>query len=245
MKIALLADLSVQAKAMADSLSRAGVDCHTYHASRELIHGMDGSSYDVLLIDHELAGMPAVDAVRAVRGAWHSKVPVLVVSSRRDEESVVNTLQAGADDYMIRPLRSRELVARLHALQRRAAPGRPAAGPDIRVGAYILDCRSRQAAFRGQRLTLTPKEFELALLLFANVGRVLSHAHIEREIWGYPLPPMSRALASLVSRLRRTLQLSSRNGLVIAVIYAQGYLLDEPGPGMTPPNGPRPTAESK
>lgn len=236
MKIALLTDLSVQAKAMADSLSRAGVCCHTYHASRELFHGMDRSSYDVLLIDHELADMPAVDAVRAVRGAWRSEVPVLVVSSRRDEESVVNTLQAGADDYMIRPLRSRELVARLHALQRRTAARRPPPHPELRVGPYTLDCLSHQAVFRDQRLALTPREFELALLLFANVGRVLSHGRIEREIWGYPLPPLSRALASLVSRLRRTLQLSSLNGLVITVIYAQGYRLDETGPGRTPPN---------
>ncbi len=83
MKIALLADRSVQAKAIADSLSRAGVSCHTYHASRELFHGIDRSGYDVLLIDHELADMPAVEAVRAVRGVYRCETPVMVLSEKR------------------------------------------------------------------------------------------------------------------------------------------------------------------
>ena len=236
MKIALLADLSVQAKAIADSLSRAGLYCNTYHASQALFHGIDQAAYDVLLIDHELADMPAVDAVRAVRGAWRCEVPVMVLSSRRDEDSVVNTLQAGADDYMIRPLRSRELVARLHALQRRTASRGQSLDRAIKVGPYALDCLSHQAVFQGRRLPLTPKEFDLASLLFSNVGRVLSHTHIELAIWGYPLPPSSRALASLVSRLRRTLRLCPRNGLVLTVIYAQGYRLDQTGPGLAAPS---------
>lgn len=229
MKIALLADLSLQAKAIADALARAGVHCHTYPASGELFRGMDQAGYDVLLIDHELADMPAMEAVRAVRGAWRSEVPVMVVSHQRDEDSVVNTLQAGADDYMIRPLRARELVARLHALQRRAASRRQTPSPDLTVGPYSLDCLAHEAVFQGRRLALPPKEFELAALLFGSVGRVLSHAHIERAIWGYSLPPLSRALASLVSRLRRALELHPRNGLVITVVYGKGYRLDETG----------------
>ncbi|GAB7540741.1 response regulator transcription factor [Cupriavidus sp. 8B] len=238
MKIALLADLSLQAKAIADALSRAGVYCHTYHASRELFRGIDQSGYDVLLIDHELADMPALEAVRAVRGAWRNEVAVMVVSNRRDEDSVVSTLQAGADDYMIRPLRARELVARLQALQRRTASRRQAPNPDMTVGLYSLDCLAHEAVFQGRRLSLTPKEFDLAMLLFANVGRVLSHAHIERAIWGFSLPPLSRAPASLVSRLRRALELHPRNGLVITVVYGQGYRLDEAGARTSWPGPP-------
>ncbi|EHP40861.1 winged helix family two component transcriptional regulator [Cupriavidus basilensis OR16] len=238
MKIALLADMSLQAKTIADALSRAGVHCHTYHASGELFRGIDQAGYDVLLIDHELADMPAVEAVRAVRGAWRSEVPVMVVSDRRDEDSVVNTLQAGADDYMTRPLRARELIARLHALQRRTATRWQALNPDITVGPYSLDCLSREVVFQGRRLALTPREFDLASLLFASVGRVLSHAHIERTIWGYSLPPLSRALASLVSRLRRALELHPRNGLVITVVYGQGYRLDETAARLPRPSSP-------
>ncbi|MGT2453401.1 response regulator transcription factor [Cupriavidus basilensis] len=229
MKIALLADLSFQARIMAEALSRAGVYCHTYHASREFFRGIDQSGYDVLLVDHELADLPAVEAVCALRSAGRCKVPVLVVSNRRDEDSVVNALQSGADDYMIHPLRLRELVARLHALQRRAASHQQAASPDITVGHYSLDCQSHQAIFQGRRMPLTPKEFDLASLLFSSVGRVLSHTYIECAIWGYALPPRSRALASLVSRLRATLELHPRNGLVITVVYGHGYRLDETG----------------
>ncbi|MDF3839096.1 response regulator transcription factor [Cupriavidus basilensis] len=239
MKIALLADRSVQAKAIADSLSRAGVSCHTYHASRELFHGIDRSGYDVLLIDHELADMPAAEAVRAVRGVYRCETPVMVLSEKRDEDSVVDTLHAGADDYMIRPLRSRELVARLHALRRRTAPHPRAWHPAVTVGPYALDCLSHQATFEGRPVALTSKEFELAVLLFGNVGHVMSHAHIERAVWGCPLPPMSRSLASLVSRLRRALALKPRHGVVISGVYGQGYRLDEVGPEMErlPPPG--------
>ncbi|WP_454726335.1 MULTISPECIES: response regulator transcription factor [Cupriavidus] len=227
MKIALLADRSAQAEALSDSLFRAGMHCHTYYASRDLFQRIDRSGYDVLLIDHELADMPAVQAVRAIRAAWNGELPVMVLSDRRDEETVVNTLQAGADDYMIRPLRARELVARLHALRRRTRAREPGPGPSIVLGAYTLDCLSRRASFRGQRVPLTPKEFDLAALLFSGAGRVMPHVQIEHAIWGYALPPGSRALANLVSRLRRTLALHPGNGVVLAVVYGQGYRLEE------------------
>ncbi|WP_420991873.1 response regulator transcription factor [Cupriavidus sp. 30B13] len=232
MKIALLADRSVQAEALSDSLVRAGLYCHTYHASRDLFQRIDRSGYDVVLIDHELADMPAVQAVRAVRAAWSGELPVMVLSDRRDEDSVVNTLQAGADDYMIRPLRARELVARLHALRRRTGAREPAAGAAISLGPYTLDCLSHRAIFRGQRVPLTPKEFDLAALLFSGAGRVMPHAQIEQAIWGYALPPGSRALANLVSRLRRTLALHPGNGVVLAVVYGQGYRLEETAAAM-------------
>ncbi|MGO4329396.1 response regulator transcription factor [Cupriavidus sp. 2TAF22] len=235
MKIALLADRSVQAEALSDSLSRAGMYCHTYHASRDLFQRIDHSGYDVLLIDHELADMPAVQAVRAVRAAWRGELPVMVLSDRRDEDSVVNTLQAGADDYMIRPLRARELVARLHALRRRTAARdpAPAPGPAVVIGPYTLDYLSHQVTFRGRRLQLTPKEFDLAALLFSGAGRVIPHAQVEHAIWGYGLPATSRALANLVSRLRRTLALHPGNGVVITVVYGQGYRLEETAAGVT------------
>lgn len=73
---------------------------------------------------------------------------------------------------------------------------------------------------------MTPKEFDLATLLFANAGRILASKRIEHMIWGHDLPPLSRALAGLVSRMRRTLDLCPANGVTVNVVYAQGYRLD-------------------
>ncbi|MGT2492635.1 hypothetical protein ACU4GD_24245 [Cupriavidus basilensis] len=240
MKIALLADLSVQARAIADSLSRAGLYCNTYHASQALFHGIDQAAYDVLLIDHELADMPAVDAVRTCMAPAAARCPSWCLQPARRRPVVVNTLQAGADDYMIRPLRSRELVASAPCA---AAPRTASRGQSldraIKVGPLRTGLPLAPGRIPGPAAAADAQGVRSRLAaVFQCRTRPIAHAY---RAGGYgatrPKAAVVARAASLVSRLRRTLRLCPRQRPgPHRDAHAQGYRLDQTGPGLAAPS---------
>ncbi|SDP51542.1 DNA-binding response regulator, OmpR family, contains REC and winged-helix (wHTH) domain [Ralstonia sp. 25mfcol4.1] len=224
--IALLASRNSPLHPMQELLSIAGFQCNVFQAGRDLIHGLGHDSYDMLLIDRDLPDISAIDVIRAVRAVRNRDVPIVMFSGDSDDDDMVEALDAGADDYIVRPLNARVLLARIAALRRRMAGTRLNASMPLRAGPYELNNPGRFATLHGQRIPMTPKEFDLAMLMFANAGRILATQRIENTIWGHTLPHSSRALAGLVSRMRRTLDLRAENGVTITVVYAQGYRLD-------------------
>ncbi|PLP99785.1 response regulator transcription factor [Cupriavidus pauculus] len=224
--IALLASRNSSLHPLQELLSIAGFQCNLFQAGRDLIHGLGHDSYDMLLIDRDLPDISAIDVIRAVRAVRHRDVPIVMVSNESSDDDMVEALDAGADDYIVRPLNARVLLARIAALRRRMAGTRLNASMPLRAGPYELNNPGRFATLHGQRIPMTPKEFDLAMLMFANAGRILATQRIENTIWGHTLPHSSRALAGLVSRMRRTLNLCAENGVTITVVYAQGYRLD-------------------
>lgn len=224
--IALLASRNSPLHPMQELLSIAGFQCNVFQAGRDLIHGLGHDSYDMLLIDRDLPDISAIDVIRAVRAVRFRDVPIVMFSGESSDDDMVEALDAGADDYIVRPLNARVLLARIAALRRRMAGTRLNASMPLRAGPYELNNPGRFAMLNGQRIPMTPKEFDLAMLMFANAGRILATQRIENTIWGHTLPHSSRALAGLVSRMRRTLDLCAENGVTITVVYAQGYRLD-------------------
>lgn len=239
MNIALLSGQSAQLKAVPDLLARSGFRCNVFASPRALIQGVSLASYDMLLIHDELPDTAAIDVIRTVRCARSRDLPIMMLGSGGgSEEALVEALDAGADDYLCGPLSTRVLLARMAALRRRATGDRQRQGLVVRAGPYQLNSVGRFATLNGERITLTPKEFDLAMLLFSNAGRVLANRRIEQAIWHHELPPLSRALAGLMSRLRKTLRLSPETGISITVVYAHGYRLDvhDDGGSMRLPN---------
>lgn len=226
MNIALLMGNSPQLRTVTEMLDQTGYRCNVFESGRELIHGISQAPYDMLLIDDELPDLPAIDVVRAVRSARSRDVPIIMLAADNSEDNLVDALDAGADDYMWRPLNVRVLIARITALRRRVTGERLRQGLVVQAGPYQLNSVGRFATLRGERIAMTPKEFDLAMMLFSNVGRVLASDRIQQAIWRHELPPLSRALAGLISRLRKTLRIGIANGIVITVVYAHGYRLD-------------------
>ena len=226
MNIALLSGQSAHLKAVPELLARAGFRCNVFASTRALIQGVSLASYDMLLIHDELPDTAAIDVIRTVRCARSRDLPIMMLGGNGSEEALVEALDAGADDYLSGPQSTRVLLARMAALRRRATGDRQRQGLLARAGPYQLNSVGRFATLHGERITLTPKEFDLAMLLFSNPGRVLANRRIEQAIWHHELPPLSRALAGLMSRLRKTLRLSPENGISITVVYAHGYRLD-------------------
>jgi two-component system KDP operon response regulator KdpE len=150
-------------------------------------------------------GLPDRDGVTLIRElrAW-SRVPVLVLSARSAEDEKIAALDAGADDYLTKPFGVGELRARLRAMLRRL--GATAGEPVVRFGAVRVDHVRREVERDGMPVHLTPIEYSLLCLLIANAGKVLTHRHLLREVWGPGCGERSHYLRVYVGHLRQKLE---------------------------------------
>jgi DNA-binding response OmpR family regulator len=230
-RIAMLEDDPAQAGVMRDWLSESGHACHVFEASRRLLAELRRDSFDILILDWQLPDLPGIEVLRRVRSDLGPRVPVLFVTSRDSERDIVEALDAGADDYLIKPPRRHELVSRVNALWRRAsgAEGEPKL---IDHPPYRLDLGERRAYLDGARVELTPKEFDVAWLLFRNIGRLTSRGHLLEAAWGRDSEVATRTVDSHVSRVRSKLDLQPERGLRLVSVYGYGYRLEPvSGPG--------------
>jgi DNA-binding response OmpR family regulator len=166
------------------------------------------------------------EVLRWARERLPSNLPVLFMTSRSGEDDIVAGLSAGADDYMIKPIRRGELVARVQALLRRAYPTQNAV-EQIKFGQYVFEVRTGRLTMKGNPVELTQKEFDLALLFFRNIGRPLSRAYILEAVWARDVEVVSRTMDTHVSRVRSKLQLRPEQGYRLAPVYSYGYRLEQ------------------
>jgi two-component system OmpR family response regulator len=180
-----------------------------------------GSPFDAAVVDLMLPrrdGLSVIEALRA-RGV---RVPVLILSAKRSVDDRVTGLQAGGDDYLVKPFAFAELLARVQALVRRATP---AAEPTrLVVGPVTLDLLTRRVERAGRPLDLRPREFALLEYLMRHPGRVLSKTMILSHVWGYSFDPNTNVVDVLVSRLREKLDRPFDEKLLHTVRGA-GYVL--------------------
>lgn len=180
---------------------------------------------DLLVLD--AASHPAT-VKKLVHAARHSSqsIPVLLLSSRSSENELMTALEAGASDYLVKPVRHGELALRIQVLLRRAYPDRHA-GESLRFDAYSFDIASARVMREGKTIEVTQKEFDLALLFFRHLGRPLSRAYIREAIWPGESELPSRTLDTHVSRVRSKLGLRPENGYRLAPVYSFGYQLEQ------------------
>jgi two-component system KDP operon response regulator KdpE len=157
---------------------------------------------DVILLDLGLPDMDGLAVLKRLR-EW-SHVPVLILSVRDGPEDKVTALDAGADDYVIKPFESEELLARLRAIQRRAASG--AEEPFFRAGSLEIDFNARAVTVKGREVKLTPTEYALIKILAQNAGRVVTHKQLLREVWGPNAEGQSQYLRVYMTHLRKKIQ---------------------------------------
>lgn len=225
MRIAMLEDDPIQAKVMEEWLASAGHVCHVFDASRKLLAALRRESFDLLMLDWQVPDLSGIEVLRRVRADLGARVPVLFVTSRDAERDIVDAFEAGADDYVVKPPRRLELVSRVHALWRRAS-GADAEPKRLDHPPYRLDLAERRAYLDGAPVDLTPKEFEVAWLLFRNLGRVTSRGHLLEAAWGHGTEVATRTVDSHVSRMRTKLDLQPERGLRLVSVYGYGYRLE-------------------
>lgn len=206
------------------NLAVRGFDTVVSVSGRRVLELVDTEEPDIVLLDLMLPDADGVDLCRQVRE--RSAVGVIVVSARGGERDKVTALNAGADDYMTKPFSIEELLARITATLRRTRPAPAAAVPasTVTVGDLEIDLSRQQVRRDGTTVHLTPTEFALLRELATNQGKLLTHAHLLRRVWGAGYETETEYVRVYVRRLRAKLEVEGGGPLIVTQPRA-GYRL--------------------
>jgi DNA-binding response OmpR family regulator len=197
--------------------------CHGFGTATEFIEGAKKERFDLMLIDWMLPDGTGADVLQWVRQNLGWDIPVVVVTARDDEATVVTALKMGADDFVVKPPKPMELLARFENVARRVKPG---GLPVLRLGHFEVDVQQHRLSLDGNAITLTQKEFDLSVYLFQSPGKLLSRDHLLNKIWGINTEVDTRTVDTHISRLRKKLQLDGSKGWKLTPIYGYGYRFD-------------------
>jgi two-component system, OmpR family, response regulator RegX3 len=223
--IAILEDDADVGVVMKRWLEEAGYRCQIFNSGKKLASRAARESFDLYLIDWSIPDMSGLEVLKWIRHEHRSNVPVLFVTVRNAEKDVIAALESGADDFMSKPVRRGELVARTQALLRRAKRLSPE--PDQQsFPPYRVVSSARQIFKEDAAIDLTEKEFDLAVFLFNNTGKLLSRQYISETVWGKAVSTLSRTIDTHVSRVRKKLDIAPQNGFRLVPVYNIGYRLE-------------------
>lgn len=225
MQIAIVEDDRSVAAQLGYALTIEGDNCHLFGDAESFLRALPTESFDVCIIDLMLPGMDGKSLLRTLRERtqW---VPALVLTMHDSALEVVQALEAGADDFLVKPVRAGELRARLKALVRRSAPV-DTSGEVWAYDRFEFNLKTLEVRDTGQTVALTQKEFQLAMLFLRNVGKPISRRHICESVWGHNPEVLSRTMDTHVSRVRSKLGLRPEGGFLLAPVYGYGYRLED------------------
>jgi len=181
---------------------------------------------DLVVLDLGLPDLDGRELLRMLRAV--SDVPVIVATARDDDQSVVQALDAGADDYVVKPFPAGQLEARIRAVLRRAAGAADAALAPITVGDLVVDPRTRRVTRAGEPVELSPREFDLLAHLAAQAGTVVSKRELLTEVWQLPYGGSDKTVDVHLSWLRRKLGESAAAPRLLQTVRGVGVRLAEP-----------------
>jgi two-component system, OmpR family, response regulator RegX3 len=226
MRIGLLEDDPDQVRAVKLFLETAGHRCVEFDSSDRLVRQVARHEFDLLILDWMVPGRTGLDVLKWVRSNHDWRIPVLFMTQRNAENDIVEALQHGADDYMVKPVRRRELLARLDALGRRAATLEDPQREVIEFGPFRIDRNTRRLFVDGEDAGLTQKEFDLAVYLFNSIGRVISRNNLLESVWGTSPNVNTRTVDTHVSRIRAKLGFGKMPEWRLTAVYQHGYRLE-------------------
>lgn len=205
------------------ALTQAGYRCRGFGTIADCLAALEQERFDVMLVDWLLPDGTAEPVIRWTRQHRGWEVPVIVASAIDEEENIVRALSIGADDYVGKPVRVAELLARIAAASRRRGGKGPAR---LSFPPYEIILEEREIRVGSAPVLLTQKEFELAAFLFKNAGRLLSRVQLLDRVWGQGADIDTRTVDAHVSRLRKKLALDATHGWEITSSYGFGYRLE-------------------
>ena len=226
MRIALLEDDKDQNQMIQLWLEMGGHSCHPHLDAASFQRELKRSSFDLLIIDWELGVSSGIEVLEWVREQIDWRIPVIFMTARDAEEDIVHALEKGADDYIIKPASKAVTLARIKALARRAGNESPQS-QQLVFEDLVLDLKQGKATLLGEPVELTDREFQLAVMLFNNVGRLISREHLLENIWGITANIATRTVDTHISRLRQKLRLTPEHGWQLKAIYQHGYRLEQ------------------
>jgi len=222
--VAVIEDDPVHAEIAKIILQHADFSVSHFLSASEFRRHASSGDFDLLLVDWELPGESGLEFLRQVRECGLDPVPVIFLTAVEDEVRIVEALGRGADDFIVKPAKPAELVARVRAVIRRFAGDRGSV--NLSMAPFEFDLAGRRLTRDGEPVSLTPREFDLALYLFQRVGRMVSRESLQSQVWGTDLKAGTRSLDTYASRLRKRLGLDGSSGFRLEGIYQHGYRLN-------------------
>jgi two-component system response regulator RegX3 len=223
MRIAILEDDPSQRELLIHWLTLAGHQAAPFERGDDFLKSDCRPDFEMLILDWNLPDVTGIEVLQRVRQT--SKMPVLFCTARTHPDDTVKALRSGADDYLIKPLRRLELLARIESVARR---GRRDEGQEksFELEHFRVDCEKRIIMRDGAAFELTDKDFDVAVLFLRNVGRLLLRGKIHEPVWGASISVTSRTIDTHVSRVRTKLGLTPKNGWQLKSVYGHGYRLE-------------------
>ena len=234
MRIGLLEDDLSQIELISLWAKETGDQLQAYTTGKSFREAINNENFDLLVLDWHLPDTTGIDELDWLRTEKDSSIPVIFITSRDSEDSVVEALDHGADDYMVKPVKKGVTLARIKALQRRNVIGKAAGEVEAQAVAdtgievyepYEINQAERRISVNGEEAKLTNKEFELASYLFRNAGCLVSRDFLLESIWGTRADLNTRTVDTHVSRIRSKLGINPAAGWQLSSIYQRGYRL--------------------
>jgi two-component system, OmpR family, response regulator RegX3 len=233
-RIGLLEDDNNQIELISLWANEAGDQLKPYTTGKSFREALDQEEFDLLVLDWHLPDTTGIEVLDWLRGEKASTTPVIFITSRDSEASVVEALDHGADDYMVKPVNKNITLARIKALQRRHHINDNSAEIETSVEAppsiesfepFTIHHDEQKISINGETVKLTTKEFELAAYLFRHAGCLVSRDFLLQEIWGTRGDLNTRTVDTHVSRIRSKLGINPSAGWQLSSIYQRGYRL--------------------
>jgi two-component system response regulator RegX3 len=229
LRVLLVEDEESFIDALTIGLEREGFDVVSAADGQLAMETFAPDRFDIVLLDLMLPKMSGLDVCRAIRNL--SDVPIIVVSAKGEEVDAVLMLEIGADDYVTKPYRLRELVARMRAVLRRHETSNTPTSASMavfEVNPVRLEIDTRRCFVRGEEIKLRKKEFALLTLLLENVGRVMTREVLIDRIWGSDYVGDTKTLDVHIKRLRTLVEESPKEPVVITTVRGVGYRYERP-----------------
>jgi DNA-binding response OmpR family regulator len=223
-QIVLIEDDVEIRRLVADALAAQGHDVESAGAALEGLQLAVQGNPDLVVMDLGLPDLDGSELLKMIRAV--SQVPIIVITARGADEVVVKTLDAGADDYLVKPFSVAQLEARVRALLRRGPVAEP--GEVIQVGGIFIDPAAREVTLEGKTLDLSPKEFDLLRALAERVGEVVSRRALMAEVWREPYGGAERTVDVHLSWLRNKLGETAQQPRYLRTVHGVGVKLVDP-----------------
>jgi two-component system response regulator RegX3 len=223
-RVLIVEDEDSFSEAMSFMLRKEGFEVSVANNGALAIEEFDRTGADIVLLDLMLPGLSGTEVCREIRK--RSNVPVIMVTAKDSEIDKVVGLELGADDYVTKPFSSRELIARIKAVLRRAGTEIEDASDILELGAVRIDVERHIVSVEGQQVKLPLKEFDLLLMLMRNAGRVLTRGQLIDRIWGSDYVGDTKTLDVHIKRLRAKIEKDPANPIHLMTVRGLGYKFD-------------------
>jgi len=224
MRIGVVDDDEASIAFISQVLAASGHSCVHFSRSSDVLPALRDDTFDLLILDWNMPDLSGIEIVTWARANITPSPPIIMLTSRSDKEDIAAALNAGADDFIVKPESAIVIAARVDALLRRShvTPRQD----EQAFGPYRFDLRNERVSLHGTDVMLTGKEFALALLFFNSLHKPLSRRYIMARIWKSMADLSTRTLDMHVSRIRAKLKLCADNGYRLETVFGYGYRLE-------------------